>query len=690
MKNLQKRISSLASQPFAIPLALFIVTILAYGLSFWRLGFYWDDQPISWIRYQLGSEATTRYFSDSRPVWALLYQLTGFIIPQNPAYWQLFAMFWRWAGVYAFYLTMAGLFPRRKDIAFLLSLFVLLYPGFNQQWVSYVYSHFFIVLFFLLFSWHLMLRGRTIPAMIFSALNLIMFEYFFLLEFTRPFLILMSLRDEPMTNRERYTKVFKAWLPYIGVIIFAFLYRSLVYSHPGFGYSLTEEVARAPIETITQLAGQVLSSLWSAAVGAWLQVFQFPSPNINGLRTSILYVFVVLMVGILVFIINVTLSRSPGSEGASEGSLPWKHKTLRLSQPLPQSDKKRDALWLVGLGAVMLLLGGVPYWITNLPVSLGFPANRALLSFMFGACFFLLGLIELLPSRAKYFVALLLVALSAGRQFLWSIDYLRDWQSQKNLFWQMTWRAPGIKPNTIVLLNEELSFNADNSISAPLNWVYAPDTRTRQVGYVLLYPTNRIGASLPKLKPGLPIRYDFLAASFDGNTSDALAFYYDPPACLRLLEPDLDIKNRLIPDDSLMREASALSNTDRVTAAQQAVMPAIYGPEPGHGWCYYFQKADLARQMGDWEEVVRLGNTAFKLDDYPNDPVERFVFIEGYAHAGDWDKAIEYSKVSYKVSKEYVGPLLCQLWKRVEAETDQSPERSEALAKVQSMFACSP
>ena len=666
MKNLQKRFSSFIAHPFAIPLILLIVTVLAYGLSFWRLGFYWDDQPISWIRYQLGTEATTRYFSDSRPVWALLYQITGFVIPQNPAYWQLFAMFWRWAGVYAFYLTMAGLFPRRRDIAFLLPLFVLIYPGFNQQWVSYVYSHFFIVLFFLAISWHLMLRGKTIPATIFSALNLVMFEYFFLLELIRPFLLLLSLRDAPLTFRERLVKASKTWLPYGGVIAFAFLYRSLVYSHPGFGYSLTEEVVRAPVETITQLAGQVISSLWSAAVGAWLQAFQFPSPSVNGLRTIILYVVVVLAVSALVLF------------------------PRRANQEHTTNNSQHDTRWLLGLGAVMLLLGGVPYWITNLPVTLGFPANRALLSFMFGACFLLLGLIELLPLRIKYFAAVLLISLSAGRQFLWSVDYLRDWESQQNLFWQLSWRAPGIEPNTIVLLNEELSFNADNSISAPLNWIYAPDTRTRQVGYVLLYPTNRLGASLPALQPGLPIRYDFLAASFEGNTSDALAFYYDPPACLRLLEPDLDIKNRLIPDDSLMREASALSNADRITAQGHAVMPAIYGPEPAHGWCYYFQKADLARQMGDWEEVVRLGNIAFGLDDYPNDPIERFVFIEGYAHAGDWDKAIEYSRVSYKVSKEYVGPLLCQLWKRVEAETGQSPGRSEALAKVQSMFACSP
>jgi hypothetical protein len=92
--------------------------------------------------------------------------------------------------------------------------------------------------------------------------------------------------------------------------------------------------------------------------------------------------------------------------------------------------------------------------------------------------------------------------------------------------------------------------------------------------------------------------------------------------------------------------------------------------------------------MGDWGEVVKLGNKAFKLDDFPNNPVERFVFIEGYAHVGEWDQALEYSKVSYKVSKDYVGPLLCKLWNRIEAETGESPGRSDALSRFQDMVAC--
>ncbi len=97
-----------------------------------------------------------------------------------------------------------------------------------------------------------------------------------------------------------------------------------------------------------------------------------------------------------------------------------------------------------------------------------------------------------------------------------------------------------------------------------------------------------------------------------------------------------------------------------------------------------------------------MGDKAFKLgNDSPNDPVERFVFIEGYAHMGDWQRAVELSRASYRVSKDYLGPLLCRLWERIEAESTGGPEsdvltgeavseRSEALVEIQNMIACDP
>src|SRR5689334_23942568 len=204
---------------------LLLVAIFAYGLLIPQLGFYWDDLPMSWIRYQLGPESMTEYFSTNRPVWALLYQVTTRVFPQVPIYWQVFALIWRWLGAVTLWALVRRLFPDREKLALTVSLFFLLYPGFNQQWGSYLYSHFFIVLFFFLFSYYLMLHGKTIPALIFSALNLWMMEYFFVLELIRPFVIWTSLEDESLPMKERFIRTLKLWTPYLAVFTLAVLSR---------------------------------------------------------------------------------------------------------------------------------------------------------------------------------------------------------------------------------------------------------------------------------------------------------------------------------------------------------------------------------------------------------------------------------------------------------------------------------
>ena len=642
-------------------ITLLVAAILAYGLLIPQLGFYWDDLPMSWIRYQLGFEAMTKYFSTNRPVWALLYQITTRIFPHVPIYWQVFALLWRWLGAVVLWATVKELFPQRERLALTLALFFLLYPGFNQQWVSYLYSHFFIVLFFFLLSQYLMLRGKTIPALIFSALNLWMMEYFFVLELIRPFVIWTSLRDLSVP-RERIKRTLSLWTPYLAVFVLAVLSRVFIFNNQIYQFSLKAELIKAPLATILMLVKNVFSSLWTVTIAAWGQVFQFPNPAVDGPRTLAIYAVVMISVAALILF-----------------GLP--------KQVQGQQRGEREFGWIILLGLILLVLAGPPFWLTNVPVSLGFPANRATLSFMLGVSFIFAGLIGLLPQRAQIFVVTIFVAMAAGRQFLWSNEFRRDWTAHKNLFWQMTWRAPGLEKNTIVLMNEELSFYADNSLGAALNLIYAPDNHSDVVDYVLFYPTNRESLSLT---PNTPVDYDFLAGKFSGNTSQAVVFYYSPPKCLRLLDPEIDSVNRLIPDDTFLRDAALLSSSAPILNVDSSQMPVGYGAEPAHGWCYYFEKADLARQMGDWKTVTQLGDAAFALDDYPNDPIERFVFIEGYAHSAEWKKAVELSKLSYKVSKGYVGPLLCKLWTRIARDTENSPEREAVLGGLQIEFECSP
>jgi hypothetical protein len=71
----------------------------------------------------------------------------------------------------------------------------------------------------------------------------------------------------------------------------------------------------------------------------------------------------------------------------------------------------------------------------------------------------------------------------------------------------------------------------------------------------------------------------------------------------------------------------------------------IFGKEPDHDWCYFYQKADLARQRGDWDEIIRLGEEAAQLNLQPYDSIEWMPFIEAYAYSGEIDHAQELAKI---------------------------------------------
>jgi hypothetical protein len=84
------------------------------------------------------------------------------------------------------------------------------------------------------------------------------------------------------------------------------------------------------------------------------------------------------------------------------------------------------------------------------------------------------------------------------------------------------------------MVNElPVTYFSDNSLTAPLNWFWAPNNTTQDMAYLLTYPSQRLGKSLISLAPGTPIAVDYLATKFNGNTSQTVTVNYEPPACLR-------------------------------------------------------------------------------------------------------------------------------------------------------------
>ena len=166
-----------------------------------------------------------------------------------------------------------------------------------------------------------------------------------------------------------------------------------------------------------------------------------------------------------------------------------------------------------------------------------------------------------------------------------------------------------------------------------------------------------------------------------------LLINFSPPGCLHIVDPEIDSENKFI-TDKLLRNAAPFSRPELILTTNEPQMPLLYAPEPNRDWCYYFEKAELAKQHGDWEEVVKLGKKAFASGDYPNDPTENFVFIEAYAHTNAWGNAEQLSTRAKRVSPSYMTPLLCPLWARIDAETPDNPEKEQSLRRVNDDFGC--
>ena len=668
--NLEKLKRGLSS-PRSVPVLLFIVAALTYGLFFWERGFYWDEAPWTWIYYRLGPAALTKTFSTSRPFWGMIYQVTMPLLGPYPWRWQLLMVILRWLTAVLVWMLLRQVWPRDERAALWGSLLFLVYPGLGQNFIALMYSHFYIVLNCFLFSMYLSVLAirrpdrqvpLTIAALAFSVVNLLTMEYFYFMEFLRIVLFWIVLEGDWKQTIRRAVILF---LPYFAVILGVTFWRLFFFENQNASYSyVTLDLLREnPLLGVATLFRAMGMAFWETVVHAWTFPFEATGVEQLGLRVTILAALLVLVSAILIALYLV----------------------FRRNE-----QEERAPVWqMLLLGFTAWLLAGGSFWLVGIEPQLHFSADRFTMPFMLGSSLLVVALISLFYARPKlqYSLLALLVAFSIGKQFETNVAYIRDWDVHQNLFWQMSWRIPALEPNTAILSNDlPVTYFSDNSLSGPLNWVYA---REGEMDHILYFISIRLNRGLPDLVPGLPIEQNYLAKTFHGNTSQLVVIDYSPPACLRVLDPQIDFANRLLVP--LLRDAADLSNTSLIHQENAVTLPAsLFHSEPAHGWCYYFEKADLARQFGDWQKVAELGDIAFGLDDHPNNPVERFVFVEGYAHTGDWEGAVKLSRESYRVSRNYVGPQLCWLWQRIEITTtdDLSEERNEALSEIENMLAC--
>ena len=75
----------------------------------------------------------------------------------------------------------------------------------------------------------------------------------------------------------------------------------------------------------------------------------------------------------------------------------------------------------------------------------------------------------------------------------------------------------------------------------------------------------------------------------------------------------------------------------------------IFGPEPEHNWCYYYQKISLAVQRGDWEAAAAYAEQASAAGFEPYNRSEWIPVFETYLALGSVDDA---SKLANQIRKD--------------------------------------
>lgn len=699
MKRFLSFLEDFSRRGGALALLLIVLAFLSYGLTLPKLGIYWDDWAMIWTRLAVGFDGLVRHFSFSRPLAGQMHNLAILLTGGDPLKVQLYAQAMRIVCALVFSALIRTVWRKSASalIPVIAGLIFFVYPGFTMIPIGINFGFSYLMMTAQFTSWMLSVRAlcgegrpraQIFAAAALSALNLFATEYFFLLELIRPLLFWAALADdrsEPELFRDRIGRIVRASLPYAAVFLAAAAYR--LFFNPTqtlhYEFSLINQFKTAPFRA----AGVYLSAVWGdvgkVLFGAWAQLATLPDGERIGVRTLMTFAAIIVAGGLVTGVFLVMRSRAAQREAADSGQ--------------PQT---AAGLTMIGLGLALVLLGGQPFWLTDSYLSFVFPNSRFTLPFLPGMALVWAGFFEIafftggrgirLRRTVGILLAVTLVGAVSGFHFLNATEYRRDWTLTKDFFRQLSWRIPGLKANTTVVTNTlPIRFSTDNSLTAPLNWIYADsaDLQNERMPF-MLYTNTKRSQTLSDFAPGKRIEQEYLTARFSGNTSDTISVYYRAPGCVRVLDPEVDLFNQTIAN--IDRTAAQLTNYERILTDGSApeLNRTIFGTVPAvKSWCRYFEEADLARQRQDWAHVAALGDEAFAQADYPNDPVERFPFIEGYAMTDRWADAEKLSSETLAITPVMNNPL-CALWARIERNSQASAEKSAAIERVQAELDC--
>lgn len=606
-------------------LLIFLTTLVTYGISIPRFGYYHDDWFLLWSGAARGAESIIPLFSTDRPFMGVVYSLVYRLLGDASLNWHLYALLWRFIGGLAFFWILRLLWPNQKYLTTIMTVLFIVYPGFlSQPNANTKQNHLFgfgtalLSVAFMLQALQTTNRVRQLTYNLISivlAVNyLFIYEYMIGLEGMRLALLVYALLQRGLKPwRTLIVETLKRWWPY-PVAMAGFLYwRIFLFD----GARNATDASRLADDYLSNLRSMVLRlgfetlrDFFDTTIFAWVIR---PYRSLTGTEYSNL-VGALLIAAIVIGLVLLYIFLLKKSSADDETNY----------QPI------RDLLLLGGFTVFCAVL---PVVASGRDVDLSDPYKSYGLHPMAGAVLFVTALVLMLRPQFRRLALLTLIGLAVLTQAVNADYWAQLWDYQRQTWWQLTWRAPNIKDDTLVMAQfpENFLLQQDYEAWGPVNLIYRPEpAASPAISSEVLNPTTA---------------YDILKRTVQTNPMRDVPMHRDytklllisipsSSACIHVLDGTLPVYSE---DDTLLvQQVGRYSRIDQIVPSGQSPIPpaSIFGAEPPNGWCYYYQKAALARQAGDWKTIGTLYDETLARHLKAADASEFFPFIEGLVNLG--------------------------------------------------------
>jgi hypothetical protein len=644
--------SFLRSSRFEITLSLIVVslaTFLTYGLLIPHLGFYRDDWYLIWTARSLGPDGILSLFQGDRPLLGWLYVLDYRLLGASPLGWHAYALVLRWLGALAFWSLLRTIWPEKRIQTTVATLLFVVYPGFYQQPNAATFKNLLLAYAAAMLSLTLSLRavkahvrtlryGLVLGALLSAAFYLYIYEALIGLEAARLILLWYMLRQpEARDLKADLRHTLRLALPYLLLGIGFLYWRIFLFSSTRRATSvdlLVGGYSAAPMHAFLQVAIESVKDWIETAVFAWsVPFYQFAG------QFRYRDVLAAAGVALVVLLIVAVYLKVSGSD-------------RRVSESADQ-DEEPHWIWL---GAVIVVLTSAPIILAGRNVLFAVQWDRYTFQSLLGVALLLAGIafhaLRGFPRRVFIFG---LIGLGVMTQYF-SAAYYRDfWAAERELWWQLAWRAPAIQAGTTVIASAPGTYQLaeEYEVWGPLNLLYHPGqplTLAGQISYGQLLVDLERGTLEERLVRGtVTVERDFNKALIVSMPAAS--------GCLHVFDGRQPYLSLAEGKDIVL--IAPYSQIELIQTGAPAVDPPaeIFGREPEHDWCFYYQKIGLALQMGQWAKAAQLADESISKDLRPLESSEWMPVVTAYANNGQLKEARQASKY---INDRYTRVYLCQ------------------------------